>query len=326
MKYKLARVLLLLACLLMVLFIGILIGRNLGSGKDKGVQTASGKNLDPVIGNRPDYKTWYAPESEEGALIYENYWAYVRTSYMIVGQIPDCRLYKIAPGAPRNDYVKSQFYADEGDNFKSYHAADGTKVSTICVDLSAYQTDIDYKALADAGVTMAILRIGYRGYGSGKIVDDEMFETHYEGLREAGIKVGVYFFSQAVNPAEGTEEANYVLAHIAGKTIEGPVVMDVELVADDAARTAQMTPEERSAAIVAFCERVRESGHTAMIYSNRNYFAECLDMTQICNYPMWLANYAEQPDFPYMYSGWQYTDQGRVPGINVDLDLNVWLE
>ncbi len=321
MKYKAVRILLLFASLLIVLFIGILIGHNLHKSKDE----APHKNLKPRVEAAGDDKKWYCEPGEEGDLIYENYWAYVASSYIIVGDIPNCALYKIIPGAPRNDYVKANFYTDE-DGFCYYHDASGERTSTLAVDLSVYQDELDYQALAAAGVTVCMLRVGFRGYGSGAIVEDEMFETHYKGAIKAGMKVGVYFFSQAVDADEGREEAEFVLDMIKGHKIKAPVVIDTEFIADEEARTFDLDNETRTAGVVGFCERVKEAGYTPMVYANRNWFVESLDMSQLLSYKLWLANYAERPDFPYVYTGWQYTDSGSVPGIPAELDLNVWME
>ena len=324
MKYKIVKILLALASLLIVLFIGVLIGHNLKGGKEE-KQHVDRSPRTELSGAEED-KKWYCEPGEEGNLIYDNYWNYVAASYIIVGEIPNCALYKIVPGATRNDYVKENFYPDENGLYY-YHDADGEKASTLAVDLSTYQNELDYKALKDAGVTTCILRVGFRGYGEeGTLVEDEMFETHYAGAKAAGLKIGVYFFSQAINADEGREEAEFVLDLIKGHKIKAPVVIDTEFIADEGARTFELDNDTRTDGVVAFCERIAQAGYTPMIYANRNWFAESLDMSRLYGYKLWLANYAERPDFPYVYTGWQYTDSGSIPGIPVELDLNVWFE
>ena len=320
MKYKITRILLGLCSLLIVLLIGIVIGHNMNK---KGDEAHAQK---PKVMQTGGDHGWYCEPGEEGELIYDNYWAYVHASYVIVGDIPDCALYKIVPGALRNSFKKELFYEGENGTFLYYHGEDGEKLSTVAVDLSSYQPDIDYDALKEAGVSTCLLRVGFRGYGSGEIVEDEMFEDHYRGAIEAGMRVGVYFFSQAVDADEGREEADYVLDAIKGKKIKAPVIIDTEFIADEEARTYYLDNDTRTDTVVAFCERVKEAGYTPMIYANRNWFVESLDMSRLQDYKLWLAQYADYPDFPYVYSGWQYTDCGEIPGIPIELDVNLWME
>ena len=153
-----------------------------------------------------------------------------------------------------------------------------------------------------------------------------MFQTHIEGAKAAGIKVGIYFYSQAISYEEGVEEAQFALNLASAYTLDMPVVIDTEEVYADGARTADLSNDARTDSVVGFCETVKSAGYTPMIYSNRNWFVQKLDMTRLGDYKLWLAHYANQPDFPYLYSGWQYTGTGTIAGIGQELDLNVWME
>ena len=217
---------------------------------------------------------------------------------------------------------------EDGDNtIMAYHAGDGSRLSELAVDVSSYQAELDWDALKQAGVTIAFIRVGYRGYGSeGKLVADEMFQTHIEGAKAAVIKVGIYFYSQAISYEEGVEEAQFALNLASAYTLDMPVVIDTEEVYADGARTADLSNDARTDGVVGFCETVKSAGYTPMIYSNRNWFVQKLDMTRLGDYKLWLAHYANQPDFPYLYSGWQYTGTGTIAGIGQELDLNVWME
>ena len=272
-----------------------------------------------------DERGWILESGFEKSIIEGNYWSYVRTSYVLVGQYPDYEYYKIPANVPRNDYDVENFYIDDND-FMYYHGEGSKKTSKLVVDLSSYQTDVDWDALKSAGVDMVMLRVGYRGYGTGAIVGDDMFAAHVEGAKEAGIDIGIYFFTQALNYEEGAEEADYAIAAAREYDITGPIVIDTEIVYDDEARTAELGVDERTDSIVGFCETVSNAGYEPLIYSNRNWFVQQLDMSKVGMYKLWLAQYANQPDFPYLYVGWQYTSEGRVPGMDADLDLNVWLE
>lgn len=265
--------------------------------------------------------------SDLGYKIDDNFWRFARASYILVGNPPECEFYKIVKEVPRNDYNPENFYISDDSDYMYYHNEDGTKTSTIVIDVSAYQENIDWEAVKAAGVNAAMIRVGYRGYGEeGKIVEDKMFASHIEGALEAGLRVGVYFFSQALNYDEGVEEANFVINTIRQYNITCPVAIDSELVGAEDARTADLDNDARTDSIVAFCDTIKNNGYTPMIYSNRNWYAQSLDMTRLGDYKLWVAHYVNQPDFPYLYQGWQYTEQGIIRGVDGNVDLNVWFE
>jgi GH25 family lysozyme M1 (1,4-beta-N-acetylmuramidase) len=191
------------------------------------------------------------------------------------------------------------------------------------IDVSRYQGDIDWARAAADGVSFAIIRMGYRGYDTGKLVTDEFFEANMQGALRAGVKVGTYFFSQAVNEAEAVEEAETVLAGIAPYELSFPVVFDIEEISGQNARTDALTAEEVTNIAIAFCERIREAGYTPMIYANPKWFVSRMELGKLEPYAKWLAQYYKTPSYPYAFSIWQFTSAGSVDGIkgNVDLDL-----
>lgn len=306
------------AIAVVLVLIGVVIGVNIGArNKSKPV---------PVTGSG---YTWSLQPGAEAQMIYANFWQFAKASYVLVGDIPNCEFYKIVKEVPRNDFQTDNFSIDEGDESTRmyYHADDGSKLSELAVDVSSYQSALDWVALKQAGVTIAFIRAGYRGYGAeGKLVTDEMFQTHIEAAKAAGMKVGIYFYSQALNYDEGVAEAQYALNLVREYALDMPIAIDTEEVYADGARTADLTNDARTDGVVGFCETVKNAGYTPMIYSNRNWFVQKLDMTRLGSYKLWLAHYANQPDFPYLYSGWQYTGTGKISGIDQDLDLNVWME
>ncbi len=199
----------------------------------------------------------------------------------------------------------------------------GKTVSEKGIDVSRYQGEIDWEKVAADGVKFAFLRVGFRGYGTGAIVLDENFEANIKGATDAGIKVGVYFFSQAVNTKEAVEEAEFVLEHIKGYELDYPVVFDTEDIVNEDSRTEGLTPEELTDITVAFCEAVEKAGHTPMIYANLRWFTMSLDMTKLEKYDKWYAYYDSQMYFPYKIRIWQYSESGQVDGINGNVDLNI---
>lgn len=271
-------------------------------------------------------KSWTITRGEEGDLVEDNFWRFARMSYILVGDYPDYQFYKIVSEVPRNDFDAENFYIEDGTDKMYYHDDQGNRTSSIVIDVSTFQTYIDWEAVKSAGVNMAIIRVAYRGYGTGRILEDDLFRDHIEGALDAGLKVGVYFFSQAINYAEGVEEAQFTLDIIREYDVQGPVVIDTEYVYADDTRTENLGVDERTDGIVGFCETVKAAGYEPMIYASRNWFAQALDMTRLGDYKLWLAFYSNSFAFPYEIAGWQYTGNGTIDGINGDVDLNVWFD
>ena len=219
---------------------------------------------------------------------------------------------------PVNPYRASDYYY-RGD----YLACAKSEVSRVGVDVSSHQQEIDWQAVADAGVEFAIVRVGYRGYSDGDIFADSMALENLRGALDAGLDVGVYFFSQATTEQEAREEAWFVLDTIDGLPIRYPVLFDWEGVADDVARTDGVTGPEMSQFAQAFCEEVARAGYTAGIYFNQSYGYNSFDLRALHSYEFWLAEYDEAQSFAYEVQLWQYDYQGRVPGIETTVDLNL---
>lgn len=228
----------------------------------------------------------------------------------------------LAEDVEKNDINNEDIVAADSGELR-YVVNDKT-VSHKGIDVSKYQGEIDWTKVAADGVEFAMIRLGYRGYGSGQIVLDESALSNIENATKAGIKVGVYFFSQAVDENEAIEEAKFVLEHIKNYEISYPVVFDTEEILDDAgARTEGLSADELSKIAIAFCDKIKEEGYTPAIYANLRWFALSLDMAQIKEYDKWYAYYDNRLYFPYKISMWQYTEKGTVNGINGDVDLNI---
>ena len=138
--------------------------------------------------------------------------------------------------------------------------------------------------------------------------------------------MGIYFYTQALTEEEAVEEAEFVLELIEDYEITYPVVLDLEEVADDSARTSEMTKEEYTKAAIAFCETIRKAGYTPMIYGNLKTFMIMLDMEQIEAYDKWFAYYDTTVYFPYDFTIWQYSSNGSVKGIGGNVDMNVCMK
>lgn len=208
-------------------------------------------------------------------------------------------------------------------NGYAYYQENGKVVSTTGIDVSEFQGDIDWEQVKQAEIDFAFIRIGYRTYGDGIVTFDSAFQRNIEGALAAGIKVGAYFFSQATTTEEAVEEADAVIDALAPYDITYPVVYDWELVYHDNARTDDVSVEALADCCVAFCERVKDSGYTPMIYQNTGTAMHKLDLPRVKDYDFWLAEYSSKPSYYYDFKIWQYSNTGHIPGVEGDVDLNI---
>ena len=232
--------------------------------------------------------------------------------------------YNIQPDVPVNSYVPENFSRDE-DGILTYEE-DGVLVSW-GIDVSVHQGTIDWEQVADAGVEFAMLRIGYRGYGmAGNMRGDVNFEQNIQGALDAGIHVGVYYFSQAITVEEARQEAAYVIEALKPYQdyVTYPVVFDWERQNYEGSRTKTVPETELLCAMAnAFCEDIEAAGYDPMIYFYQSLAYNNLDLSQLSEYPFWLAEYDEYPSFYYDFDMLQYSSSGSVPGISGSVDLNL---
>jgi GH25 family lysozyme M1 (1,4-beta-N-acetylmuramidase) len=223
------------------------------------------------------------------------------------------------------DQVERSAYSDEG-----FHEADGfieysygSVKSEAVIDVSEFQGDIDWQAVADAGIKMAIIRAGYRGYSAGGVYEDSRFKENAQAALDAGLQVGAYFFSQAVTPAEAAQEAEAVIEAIGDLNVAGPVVFDWEAMDAEDSRTADVSGDVVTDCAVTFCREVAAAGLDPWVYMGMEAGYLVYDLTQLTDYKIWFAQYSSAPDFYYAFHMWQYTDSGTVPGIDGTVDLNI---
>lgn len=196
--------------------------------------------------------------------------------------------------------------------------------SVLGIDVSRYQGQIDWQQVREAGVEFVFVRVGYRNSKDGLLYEDERAKENLQGAQEAGLQVGAYFFSQAISAQEAREEAEFAISLLKEHEISLPVVFDWEYFGADA-RTNGMTKDVMTACIHSFCGAVEEAGYEPMVYFNRDVADRLLDMQELTDYQIWFAMYDSYPNAPCKPDYWQYTDQGRVPGIEGDVDLNLFL-
>lgn len=200
----------------------------------------------------------------------------------------------------------------------SLYEAPGTSIG---IDVSKYQGNINWKQVKDSGIEFAIIRCGYRGYGSGQILMDPYFEQNIQGALTNGIRVGIYFFSAAINEAEAEEEARWVVNVIKKYRITYPVAYDFE--SFDLGRLQGLTSAQITNNAIAFLNYIKLSGYTPMMYASKNAYNQKWETSRITGCKFWLAHYTDQTDYKGAYQMWQYTSKGSVPGINGYVDMNI---
>ena len=202
-------------------------------------------------------------------------------------------------------------------------ASDGSLVvgsGTMGIDVSKWNGSIDWNAVKNSGVSYVIIRVGYRGSSQGSLIDDPTFKTNIKGATAAGLKVGVYFFTQAVDEVEAVQEASMVLDRISGYKISYPVFLDVEA---SGGRGDKIDSATRTAVCKAFCNTIQNAGYTAGIYANKTWLTGKMDAGALGSYKIWLAQYAAAPTYTGRYDLWQYKSTGKVSGISGNVDLNL---
>lgn len=230
-------------------------------------------------------------------------------------------------GVPVNDITESDIVW-QGD-VPSYGGIQYKAVRG--VDVSYHQNDIDWQKVKEAGYDIAIIQVGRRGYTKGGLTEDERFQSYMRGAIDAGMRVGVYFFSQAINVQEAIEEAEMTLRLIRPyrDEITMPVYYDWEKIYeyDTEPRTAGLDSNILSDCAVAFCETVRAEGYEPGLYISRPTGYYGYDLTRLGDVHMWFTlPEAKYPSFYYKVDAWQYSYTGKVPGISTDADVNLFFE
>ena len=207
--------------------------------------------------------------------------------------------------------------------------ADGTEINRqldqdalFGIDVSKHNNKIDWESVKAAGVDFVIIRCGYRGSKSGYLVEDPRFKENIEGAQAAGLKVGIYFFTQAVTEVEAVEEASMVLTLCREYKIALPIFIDTEG-AGGGGRADQLDKEMRTKVCRAFCQTIDNNGFHAGVYASKSWFENNLDVSQLDSYYIWLAQYSRQTTYGGHYDLWQYTSSGTVDGINTRVDLDM---
>lgn len=198
-----------------------------------------------------------------------------------------------------------------------------TRVSYAGVDISKTQDYVDFLELKHAGIDFVMIKLGQRGYSSGEITLDEYFADNMKRAAEAGLDIGVYFFSQAITTEEAEEEAQFVIDTLAEYEIQYPVVFYMDTVKNEVARIDSLDKMQRTNIALAFMDKIRENHYFPMIYGDKEWLIQNLSLGSMIGYDVWLSQETDIPDYPYQFTMWQYTTHGSIEGIAGDANLNI---
>lgn len=226
----------------------------------------------------------------------------------------------ISPYLPKNQYDFTKLVCES--NLMKYYE-EGKQTSYVGVDVSKYQDYVDFVKVKKAGIDFVMLRVGARGYGSGQLVLDDYFAENIKRATDAGLDIGVYFFSQAISKEEAVEEANLVLEQIKDYTVDYPVAFDMESIPNDTARIDNLSKTEKTEIAKAYLDTVKAAGYTPMLYGNKEWLLKQVDLSKLTAYDVWLSQQKDVPDYPYKFSMWQYSTTSTIDGIAGYADLNI---
>lgn len=226
----------------------------------------------------------------------------------------------ISPYLPKHEYDFTKLVC-QSDIMKYYE--NGKQVSYVGTDISKYQDYVDFVKLRKAGIDYCMIRVGARGYGSGQLVLDDYFSENMKRATDAGLDVGVYFFSQAITIEEAVEEANMVLEHIKDYQVSYPVAFNMEHITNDTARIDNLTKAEKTDITKAFLDTIQNAGYKAMVYADKEWLIKEIDMSKLTAYDVWLSQPGDIPDYPYQFTMWKYNEEASIDGIAGYANLDI---
>lgn len=227
---------------------------------------------------------------------------------------------KIDRDIPKHAYDFTQLVCQS--NLMKYYV-NGKKVSYVGVDISQEQDYVDFAKVKKAGIDYVMLRVGARGYSTGQLILDEYFVDNIKRASNAGLDIGVYFFSQAVTGEEAIEEAYMVIAYLDGYQINYPVAFDMELIGNDTARTDELSKAEKTDIALLFLQTVENAGYKCILYGDKQWLLTEIELDRLKSYDVWLSQPGDIPDYPYNFAMWQYDFEGTVSGISGSVNMNI---
>lgn len=223
----------------------------------------------------------------------------------------------------RMEEAQERDMAGDRDDTEHMELRSGLDMAVMGMDISSFNGEIDWEKIKEQGIGFVIIRCGYRGYTSGALVEDACFVRNISEANKAGVRVGVYFFTQAVNEVEAVEEASMVITLCRDYRVDLPVFIDTETAAAGQGRADALDNQTRTLVLKAFCETIENAGYRAGVYASKNWFHERVDASQLTDYLTWLAEYKDKPTYDGSFQFWQYTSRGYVDGVTGRVDLNL---
>lgn len=227
---------------------------------------------------------------------------------------------------PINNYLKKNKYdltKFSKTNQLMKYTEDGEVITSVGVDVSKTNSYVDYNALKKAGVTFVMIRVGARGYETGKITMDEYFQENMRQASEAGMNIGLTFYSQAISLEEAVEEVVTIVNSIGEYKVTYPIAIDMEYVSGDSSRIEKLSREEKTNVILQFCQSVQQAGFIPAVYGDKSFLLKDINLNKLSDYDIWLSQPGDQLDYPYELGMWQYEMQGEISGINGPCHLNL---
>lgn len=213
---------------------------------------------------------------------------------------------------PQNEFDDSFFTMGNG---RLSYFVDGRDISTTGLNISGSRDYIDFHELKEDGIDFVMLRLGQRGYTTGTLQVDENFYDYITNAQNAGLDVGVTFYSQAVNTEEAVEEAEFVIDVLKDYKITYPVAYDMEVISWDDARTDSIQKEQKTQIAKAFLERIESEGYIGTLYGDKEWLLTKLNFVSLSNFDVWYSEEEDLPDFPYRFHMWEY-GKGEVTGMS----------
>ncbi len=224
------------------------------------------------------------------------------------------------PNIPLSFVDAALLYTDE-NGYKAY-PQNSAQSSLTGIDVSKWNGDIDWAQIKNAGIDFAMIRLGNSRVNSGEITIDPKYHEYMHGALDAGLQVGVYYYTQAVTVDEAIAEAEFCLHNLEGYNITFPVAFDTERY-DGSARADCIDRSLRTETAKAFMDRIKDAGYVPMIYMNTSWALTSINLSELTDYDLWYAYYSDDIYWPYRYTMWQYTENAKVPGIGGEVDLNI---
>lgn len=228
--------------------------------------------------------------------------------------------------------ASTKFYSKYDGKTYTHNTKFDTFNKVVGIDVSMHNKTIDFNKVKADGIDFVYVRVGYTGYTKKKLSlnYDPYYQENITNALAAGLQVGVYWYSQALNEEEALQEANMLLNVIGSYNITMPVVYDYEFAGvgeDGRLDSANLSKAQMTANSLAFLNRVSQMGYTPCFYANYSFLKNRVNASQISSIAkIWLAHYNTSTDYPGDYEYWQYTSDGRVNGISGRVDMNVWYQ